>query len=551
MALGFPTNPSTGTVYTFGSKTYIWNGHGWAISQSGSGSTVGSLTATSTVSITTTTNSTSTDTGALIVSGGAGIGGAVYIGQPSYIDGAQIITTATLKLYSASTSNYASNLIGGDTGYIPIQSAPDKTSFIPIGSTGTILSSLGTTATWVSLDSIQPLVWTSTGTTRVLTGYTDNGTTSPIRTAAFTNNLLTLTLASFTPSLTATAAPTPSINLNWDVPLTGFAVSVVNPTDFTTQYVAGVNSATATGGTIGALAGFTPGTKSATPAGGVAWTQSFANNTSFIYPTATTIAGGSVTVAVNFNYWNGSAVVPYTKSNATFIASWQTPSVAVNLGALTGQTFLGSYSSTSYTIFVTGVANASNYTNTVSATGGTVSSPTGNGTLSFTDPINKDNLATVRGVLVSTAFTRPASVTGAQYSASLSTTANITGSFTYPSFWVFTTSVNTIPTRTTVVSGNSFRGAVTQLANQTKAFSGFVNNPSASPQAFWFGVLSSVSQPTSFQTGASQSLLSNVTPTTGSVVLQPDTPPAGYVSITYNLYGITLGPSQSTYVSIG
>jgi hypothetical protein len=63
--------------------------------------------------------------------------------------------------------------------------------------------------------------------------------------------------------------------------------------------------------------------------------------------------------------------------------------------------------------------------------------------------------------------------------------------------------------------------------------------------------VSSASQPTTFQTGASASLLSNVTPTTGSVVLEPDTPPGGYVPITYNLYGITLGPSESTYVSIG
>ena len=52
-----------------------------------------------------TTNSTSTDTGALIVAGGAGIGGDVNIGgniqivNTSYIGGAQIITTATIGDY--------------------------------------------------------------------------------------------------------------------------------------------------------------------------------------------------------------------------------------------------------------------------------------------------------------------------------------------------------------------------------------------------------------------------------------------------------------------
>ena len=553
MALGFPINPNPGDTYAFGSKTYVWNGHGWAISQSASGTTVGSFTATQTATITTTTNSTSTNSGALIVAGGVGIGGALYVGCTSYVAGAQIITTATIGLFASSSSSYATtstNLLGGDTGYIPIQSAPNQTAFIPIGNTGTILSSLGTTATWIGLDTIQPLVWTSTGTTRILTGYNDNGMTSPIRTAAFTNNLLTLTLASFTPTLTAT--PSPSASLSWDVPLTGFSVSVVNPVDFTTEYIASVNSATAKTGTIGPLAGFTAGAKSAVPAGGIAWTQAFTDNTSFIYSDSTTIAGGSAVVAVDFNFWNGSAVVPYTKSTATFTATWTTPTLTASLGSLTGQTFLGSYASVAYTVTVTGVASAGNYANTVSATGGTAGNLTGSGTLTFTDPLTKDNGATLRKISVSTLFTRPATVTGSQYSVSLiSTTTNAVGSFTYPSFWVFTTSVATVPDRATVVSGNAFQGAVTVLGNQTKVFAGSVNNPSASPQAFWFGVVSSASQPTTFQTGASASLLSNVTPTTGSVVLQPDTPPGGYVPITYNLYGITLGPSESTYVSIG
>ena len=53
-------------------------------------STVGNVT------IYSTTASTSTNTGALIVKGGVGIGGSLYVGSTSFIAGAQIVTTATL-----------------------------------------------------------------------------------------------------------------------------------------------------------------------------------------------------------------------------------------------------------------------------------------------------------------------------------------------------------------------------------------------------------------------------------------------------------------------
>jgi hypothetical protein len=51
---------------------------------------------TGTYTIIDSTVSIGTTTGALTVAGGVGIGGALYIGRPSYIDGAQILTTATL-----------------------------------------------------------------------------------------------------------------------------------------------------------------------------------------------------------------------------------------------------------------------------------------------------------------------------------------------------------------------------------------------------------------------------------------------------------------------
>ena len=70
-----------------------------------------------------TTASTGTTTGALQIAGGVGIGGAVYIGTASFIAGAQIITTATIGLYAA-----ASAASTGSTGTFVISSTASTTS---------------------------------------------------------------------------------------------------------------------------------------------------------------------------------------------------------------------------------------------------------------------------------------------------------------------------------------------------------------------------------------------------------------------------------------
>lgn len=52
------------------------------------------------------------------------------------------------------TFDKAYNIAGGATGSIPIQSSTSTTSFIPIGSFGTVLTSNGTTATWETLGNL-------------------------------------------------------------------------------------------------------------------------------------------------------------------------------------------------------------------------------------------------------------------------------------------------------------------------------------------------------------------------------------------------------------
>ena len=69
------------------------------------------------------TQATSTNTGALqIINGGAGIGGNLYVGQTSYIAGAQIITTATIASYAAS------GVITGTTATFVINNPTQATS---------------------------------------------------------------------------------------------------------------------------------------------------------------------------------------------------------------------------------------------------------------------------------------------------------------------------------------------------------------------------------------------------------------------------------------
>jgi hypothetical protein len=87
--------------------------------------------------------SASTGTGALIVQGGAGIGGSVFVGGNLTVGG-------TINATISGSSSSATNILNGTTGSILYQTAPGVTGFIGIGSTGSVLSSNGTTATYVN-----------------------------------------------------------------------------------------------------------------------------------------------------------------------------------------------------------------------------------------------------------------------------------------------------------------------------------------------------------------------------------------------------------------
>jgi hypothetical protein len=104
-----------------------------------------------------TVQATSTLTGALQVRGGVGIGGNVWIGGTLFasIDGS--ISTAT-------------NLAGGTAGSIVYQSAAGRTSFIGIGPNGSVLFSNGSTASYITTGSLVVGAADSAASSRNITG---------------------------------------------------------------------------------------------------------------------------------------------------------------------------------------------------------------------------------------------------------------------------------------------------------------------------------------------------------------------------------------------
>ena len=121
---------TSATINIFASKTTIVAGTDTAISTSTgevtiwTTSTLQSVTnrgnsTTNVILINNFTNSTGTNTGALIVGGGVGIGGALYVNTTSFIAGAKIITTGTIEQYAVTPTG--------------IQTLTNKTIIVPSG----------------------------------------------------------------------------------------------------------------------------------------------------------------------------------------------------------------------------------------------------------------------------------------------------------------------------------------------------------------------------------------------------------------------------------
>ena len=381
------------------------------------------------------------------------------------------------------------------------------------------------------------LVFSKTGDSATASQYRDSASTLfTVRDTSITDGKIKVTLASFTPTTSATGQ-----SLNWDQTATQFSVAVDNPSDFTTRFVSSIGSISQVSGDVHeTLSDFTTSGPSVTPAGGVDWTQTFSTNaTGYIRSTSTTITGGSASASVTFLENDGS-----TNSTKTFTTNWTTPNVSISMSNLSGNIFLAPYTSTSYTVSVTGFSSSSNHTSTVTPSGGTVSSASGSGTFTFTDALHQDNTGG-RTLAVSTQMSRPVGVTGTAYTVTdTASDTSLSSSWTYPTVSLFTASTGTPPTNTDVVNGTGFASGVTQRGNQSRTLSTTITNSESTPQAFFFGVRAAATQPSNFKTGSSSALLSDVSATTVDLTLSNT-----HTSEAYKFYGITLQPGN-TFVDI-
>jgi hypothetical protein len=144
------------------------------------------LIVATTATIQSNTNATSTTTGALIVTGGAGIGGKLYVGGLANNTSSYIVyyNTATGELgyginYSSSsgsagTATTATNIAGGLSGQLHYQTGPGATGFVSTGTAGQVLVSGGTGSpvyqSTLTLASTTTSISTTTGALQVRGG---------------------------------------------------------------------------------------------------------------------------------------------------------------------------------------------------------------------------------------------------------------------------------------------------------------------------------------------------------------------------------------------
>lgn len=108
--LNFPTNPTPGQTHTVGTTTWVWNGTAWVKQNNSSATRLGILTVTNALIVSTGTNSTSTTTGAVVISGGIGIGQNANVGGRLTAESIKI-AEAILDSTLVSTSTTATVLI--------------------------------------------------------------------------------------------------------------------------------------------------------------------------------------------------------------------------------------------------------------------------------------------------------------------------------------------------------------------------------------------------------------------------------------------------------
>jgi hypothetical protein len=237
------TSGGTGlTSYTAGDLVYYATGS--VLSKLGIGTTNYVLTssgtapqyvAQSTLSVGTATNVAGGTTGAVHYQSGAGATTFLTLGTTNYVltagaSAPQYVAQSTLSVGSATTATTATNLAGGAAGSLPYNTASATTTYLGIGSSGTVLTSSGTAPQWsASLNTSQggtglttftagDLVYFSTGTSFTKLGIgtagqiltVNSGATAPQWSTASPTGVTSISFGStgLTPSTATTGAVT-------------------------------------------------------------------------------------------------------------------------------------------------------------------------------------------------------------------------------------------------------------------------------------------------------------------------------------------------------
>jgi len=331
-----------------------------------------------------------------------------------------VASTATLQVGSAVNSVYAvtaTNIAGGQTGWIHIQSTTGTTSFINIGSAGNLLQSNGSTATFVSTTTLQ----VGNALSAVSAAY---ATTSSLAAYATTSSIAS----------TATSAAVAYSLVNTSTAQVGFAVNAFTATSAATAYSLANTSTTQVGFAVSAFTA-----TSAAIAYSVASTASLqvGSAVNSVYAsTATNIAGGltgwihiqSTTGTTSFiNIGSNGNILQSNGSTATFVST-STLQVGFATSAFTSTNAATAYTLANTSTFQVGFAGSA-YSATTATNAAVAYSIVNTSTLQVGFAVNAFT-ATSAAIAYSVASTSSLQVGSAVNAVYSSTATNIAGGLT-------------------------------------------------------------------------------------------------------------------------
>ena len=403
------------------------------------------------------------------------------------------------------------------------------------------------------------LIWSGTGTTREARQFQDTADGNPLNiadTEIVTVNGADVLRITFTTGVFTVTATGPA-NLRWDQKCDEFTVTVQNPVgeaNFIDEIISPLTAATRFDTD---LTNYTTTGVDNAFAAGVTSTQVFnvptADNLITPGTTATDgVDGGDATATVTFR------LVDDTVSTDTAVCNIDWPDAGSNLTAgtgMTGNTFLERYNTCQIVVATQNLATPGNASHTLTSSdadddfentdGTALTQPfTGNATVQvdWDDPIAWDT-TTIPTITCTTDYTRPAAVTGTEYTVQDQTeTLTPTANFTFPSLAQFRNSRNAAdaPNQASLIDGTGFETGVIELGNEAVTFDQTVNNTTGGITGFWFCVReTATNQPNRARIFIQGVGLTETDMTTvNNVALRDDG--NNVTAVDYTCYGITL-----------